>query len=150
MATKHLPDGYHSITPYFTVDGAQKLADFLKQVFDAKERMRMSGPGGKIGHAEFEIGDSLVMLADPSPQSPPKSNSLYVYVEDVDATYKRALQAGAISVREPQNMFYGDRSGGFTDPFGNSWGIATHVEDVPPAEMKRRAEEFQKKAAAPA
>jgi PhnB protein len=150
MATKHLPDGYHSITPYFTVDGAQKLADFLKQVFDAKERMRMSGPGGKIGHAEFEIGDSLVMLADPSPQSPPKSNSLYVYVEDVDATYKRALQAGAISVREPQNMFYGDRSGGFTDPFGNSWGIATHVEDVPPAEMKRRAEEFQKKAAASA
>jgi PhnB protein len=144
MATKHIPDGYHSITPSFSVDGAQKFVDFLNKVFDAKERMRMPGPGGKIMHAEFEIGDSIIMLADIMPQWPAKSNSLYLYVEDVDTTYKRALQAGATSVREPQDMFYGDRSAAVADPFGNFWGIATHVEDVPPAELKKRAEEFQK------
>jgi uncharacterized glyoxalase superfamily protein PhnB len=143
MSTKYIPDGYHAITPSISVDGAQQFVDFLKQVFNAKERMRMDGPGGKIMHAEFEIGDSLIMLADTTPEWPAKSNSLYVYVEDVDATYKRAIQAGATSVREPQDMFYGDRTSGVADPFGNFWGIATHIEDVPPAELQKRAEAFQ-------
>jgi uncharacterized glyoxalase superfamily protein PhnB len=145
MATKHTPDGYHSITASFSVDGAQKFVDFLKQVFEAKERFRMDGPGGRIMHAEFAIGDSVIMLGDAMPDWPAKSNSLYVYVDDVDTTYKRAVQAGATSVREPTNQFYGDRSASVTDPFGNSWGIATRVEDVPPDELKKRAEEFQKK-----
>ena len=146
MTTKHIPDGYSTLTPSFVVEGAQKFVDFLKQVFGAKERFRMDGPGGKIMHAELAIGDSVIMLGDAMPpQWPAKSNSLYVYVEDVDTTYQRAIQAGAISVREPSNQFYGDRSGAVTDPFGNTWGIATHVEDVPPDELKKRAEEFQKK-----
>jgi PhnB protein len=144
MKTKYIPDGYHTITPSVCVDGAQKFIDFIKQVFNAKERMRMDGPGGKIMHAEFEIGDSAIMLADTMPQWGAKSNSLYVYVEDVDATYQRAIQAGATSVREPEDMFYGDRSAAVTDPFGNFWGIATHVEDVSPEEITKRAEAFKK------
>jgi PhnB protein len=148
MTTKYIPDGYHSITPSLCVDGAQKLIDFLTDVFGAKERMRMEGPGGKIMHAEFNIGDSAIMLADVMPEWPAKSNSLYVYVEDVDAAHKRAIQSGATSVREPQDMFYGDRSAAVTDPFGNFWAIATHIEDVSPAELKKRAEAFQKQFAA--
>jgi len=145
MTTKHISDGYSTITPSFVVEGAQKFVDFLKQVFGAKERFRMDGPAGRIMHAELAIGDSVIMLGEAMPQWPAKSNSLYVYVEDVDTTYQRAIQAGATSVREPSNQFYGDRSGTVTDPFGNTWGIATHVEDVPPDELKKRAEEFQKK-----
>jgi PhnB protein len=148
MTTKYIPEGYQSITPSICVDGAQKLIDFLKNVFGAKERMRMEGPGGKIMHAEFNIGDSTIMVADTMPGCPARSNSLYVYVEDVDAAYKRALQAGGTSDREPQNMFYGDRSAGVTDAFGNFWGIATHIEDVSPEELKKRAEAFQKEFAA--
>ena len=148
MSTKHTPDGYHPITATFCVDGAQKFVDFLEQVFEAKERFRMDGPGGRIMHAELAIGDSVIMLGDATPEWPAKSNSLYVYVDDVDTTYKRAIQAGATSVREPTNQFYGDRSASVTDPFGNSWVIATRVEDVPPDELKKRAEEFQKKFAA--
>ena len=148
MTTKYIPEGYHSITPSICVDGAQKLIDFLKNVFGAKERMRMEGPGRKIMHAEFNIGDSAIMVADAMPGCPARANSLYVYVEDVDAAYKRALQAGGTSDREPQNMFYGDRSAGVIDAFGNFWGIATHVEDVSPEELKKRAEAFQKEFAA--
>ena len=148
MPTKYIPEGYHSITPSISVDGAQKLINFLKDVFGTKERMRMEGPGGKIMHAELNIGDSVIMVADTMPGCPARSNSLYVYVEDVDAAYKRALQAGGTSDREPQDMFYGDRFGAVTDPFGNFWGIATHVEDVSPEELKKRAEAFQKEFAA--
>lgn len=147
MTTKHIPDGYQTITPTFSVDGAQKFVDFLKQVFDAKERFRMDGPGGKIMHAELTIGDSVIMLGEAMPQWPARSNSLYVYVDDVDAAYKRAIEAGATSTREPTNQFYGDRSAAVTDAFGNSWGIATHIEDVPPDELKKRAEAFQKQCA---
>jgi PhnB protein len=148
MTTKYIQDGYHTITPSVCVDGAQKFVDFLEQVFDAKERMRMDGPGGKIMHAEFQIGDSAIMVGDTMPEWPAKSNSLYVYVKDVDATYKRAIQAGATSVREPQDMFYGDRTAAVTDPFGNFWGIATHIEDVAPEEIKKRSEAFHKQFAA--
>ena len=144
MATKSIPEGYHSITPSFCVDGAQKFINFLKEVFAAQDRFKMDGPGGKVMHAELNIGDSAVMVSDVMPQWPAKSNSLYVYVDDVDATYQRALKAGATSVRAPENAFYGDRTSSVQDPFGNMWGIATHVEDVPPDEMERRAEAFQK------
>jgi PhnB protein len=144
MATKSIPEGYHSITPSFCVEGAQEFIDFIKLVFDAQDRFKMEGPGGKIMHAELSIGDSALMVGDAQPQWPAKINSLYVYVDDVDATYARALKAGATSVRAPENAFYGDRTAAVQDPFGNSWGIATHVEDVPPDELKKRAEAFQK------
>jgi PhnB protein len=144
MATKSIPEGYHSITPSFCVDGAQEFINFLKEVFAAQDRFKMDGPGGKVMHAELSIGDSAVMVSDVMPQWPAKSNSLYVYVDDVDATYQRALKAGATSVRAPENAFYGDRTSAVQDPFGNIWGIATHVEDVPPDEMQKRAEAFQK------
>ena len=144
MATKSIPEGYHSITPSFCVEGAQEFIDFIKLVFDAQDRLKMEGPGGKIMHAELSIGDSALMVGDAQPQWPAKINSLYVYVDEVDATYARALKAGATSVRAPENAFYGDRTAAVQDPFGNSWGIATHVEDVPPDELKKRAEAFQK------
>ena len=144
MATKSIPEGYHSITPSFCVEGAQEFIDFIKLVFDAQDRFKMEGPGGKIMHAELSIGDSALMVGDAQPQWPAKINSLYVYVDDVDATYARALKAGATSVRAPENAFYGDRTAAVQDPFGNSWGIATHVEDVPPDELKKRAKAFQK------
>ena len=144
MRTKFIPEGYHSINPSVCVDGAQKFAAFLKDVFDAKERMRMDGPGGKIMHAEYEIGDSVIMVADAMPQWPAKSSSLYVYVKDVDAAFKRAIRAGATSLQEPANQFWGDRCSSVKDSFGNFWGIATHVEDVSPKELKKRSEEFQK------
>jgi PhnB protein len=144
MATKSIPEGYHSITPSFCVDGAQKFINFLKEVFAAQDRFKMDGPGGKVMHAELNIGDSAIMVSDVMPQWPAKSNSLYVYVDDVDATYQRALKAGATSVRAPENAFYGDRTSAVQDPFGNMWGIATHVEDVPPDELEKRAEAFQK------
>jgi PhnB protein len=144
MATQPIPEGYHSITPSFCVEGAQQFIDFIKFVFNAQDRFRMEGPGGKIMHAELSIGDSALMVGDAMPQWPAKHNSLYVYVDDVDAAYERALKAGATSVRAPDNAFYGDRNASVQDPFGNLWGIATHVEDVSPDELKKRAEAFQK------
>jgi PhnB protein len=149
MATQSIPEGYHSITPSFCVEGAQQFIDFIKSVFNAQDRFRMDGPGGKIMHAELSIGDSALMVGDAMPQWPAKHNSLYVYVDDVDAAYERALKAGATSVRAPDNAFYGDRNASVQDPFGNLWGIATHVEDVPPDELKKRAEAFQKEYATP-
>ena len=150
MAAKPIPEGYHSITPSFCVEGAQEFIDFVKQVFNAQDRFKMDGPGGKIMHAELSIGDSTLMVGDVQPQWPAKSNSLYVYVDDVDAAYARALKAGAKSVRAPENAFYGDRTAAVQDPFGNSWGIATHVEDVPPDELRKRAEAFHRQFAASA
>jgi len=144
MAVKPIPDGYHTVTPYLIVEGAQKLIDFLKQGFGAKETFSMPGPDGKIGHAEVKIGNSMVMLADANPRWKPTKTMLYLYVEDVDAEYKKAVAAGGKSVMEPTNQFYGDRSAGVEDAFGNHWGIATHVEDVPMDELERRAQAFQK------
>ncbi len=149
MAVKPIPDGYPQVTPYLHVDGAADAIEFYKSVFGAKERMQMPAPGGKIGHAEIEIGDSLVMLADEFPDMGVRGPSAYggspvtisVYVEDVDATYARALDAGAKSISDLENQFYGDRSAQFEDPFGHRWSIAQHVEDVPPDEMQRRAAE---------
>src|SRR5260370_33463318 len=140
MATKSIPEGYHSITPSFCVDGAQKFINFLKEVFAAQDRFKMDGPGGKVMHAELNSGDSAIMVSDVMPQWPAKSNSLYVYVDDVDATYQRALKAGATSVRVPQNAFYGDRPSAVKKPVRNKWGHAAPPRGVPTATVEQRAE----------
>jgi len=140
MAVNPIPEGYHTVTPYIVVEGAAKLIDFLKQAFGAEETFRMPMPDGKIGHAELRIGDSIIMMGDAGPEHPPMPTMLHLYVKDADAVYKRALQAGATSLREPADQFYGDRSGGVKDPVGNQWWIATHKEDVPPEELARRAQ----------
>ena len=145
MAVKPIPEGYHSITPYLVVKGAARLIEYLKQAFDAKELHRMSRPDGTIWHAELQIGDSRLMLGDATAQWQPLTGALNLYVEDVDLTYERAVEVGLESVMEPATHFYGDRSGGVKDPFGNFWWISTHVEDVPPEEVARRAAAAQKK-----
>jgi PhnB protein len=143
MAVKPIPDGYHNVTPYLLVDDADGLIEFIRNVFGAEETMRMPGPGDKVGHAELRIGDSIVMLADASTSETgtPMTAMLMVYVDDCDKTYQHAIEAGATSIREPEDQFYGDRGGGVRDRFGNQWWIHTHVEDVSPEEMARRMEE---------
>ena len=138
---KPIPIGYHSVTPYLVVESASRLIDFAKRAFNAEEIARMNGPDGRIAHAEVKIGDSVVMMSDSTAEFPPVQSQLYVYVDDTDATYKRALQAGATVVREPKNQFYGDRNASVRDTLGNIWGIATHVEDVSPEEMQKRMRE---------
>lgn len=143
---KPIAEGYNSVTPYLFIKGAASAIDYYKNVFDAKERMRMPGPNGRIMHAELQIGDSIVMLADENPQAGAKSpetiggtsSSLHVYVEDVDGTTQKAVSAGAKVVRAIKDEFYGDRIGTIIDPFGHMWSIATHIEDVSPEEMKKR------------
>jgi uncharacterized glyoxalase superfamily protein PhnB len=134
---KPIPEGYATVTPYLCVSNAAKLIDFLKQAFDAELKFKMDGPGGRIMHAEMTIGDSRIMLGQPEPGQETHA-MLHLYLPDADATYKRALAAGATSVREPADQFYGDRSAGVRDEFGNQWYIATHVEDVSEEEMERR------------
>lgn len=138
MSVKPIPDGYHSITPYLVVSGAAKVIEFAKQAFGAEEIMRMPGPNGTVGHAELKIGDSVVMTADASSQYAAHPTLLLLYVPDVDETYRRALKAGGKSEREPTDQVYGDRSAGVSDPAGNQWWIATHIEDVTPEEISRR------------
>ena len=139
MAVKPIPEGYHSVTPYLIVQDAGRLLDFVKQVFEAEETFRMQGPGGSIRHAEFRIGDSVVMTADATPEFPPMPATIHLYVNDADAVYVKALRAGATSTQEPADQFYGDRTAGVKDRFGNVWYIATHQEDVSPEELARRA-----------
>jgi PhnB protein len=151
-SVKPIPDGYRALTPYLIVaDGAGAVA-FYEKVFGAKVRLKLEGPDGKLGHTELEIGDSLIMLADEHPDhlayapghfggSPV---TLHLYVENVDAVVGRARAAGVKITRPVENMFYGDRSGSFVDPFGHVWHVATHVEDVPPDEIARRAAAMQK------
>ena len=144
---KPIPDDYPTVTPALSVDGAAQAITFYQQVFGATERMRVNDPAGKVGHAELTIGDSVLMVADQYPEMNflgPKAIggtpvSLNVYVEDADATFARALEHGATSLRPVQDQFYGDRSGQFEDPFGHRWNVATHVEDVAPDELGRRA-----------
>lgn len=146
MSVKPIPDGYASVTPYLIINGAAQAIDFYKKVFNARERMRMPKPGGKIGHAEIEIGGSVIMLADENPEYNAKGPqtiggtpvTIHVYVANVDEVYARAVAAGATQLRPVKNQFYGDRSGGFSDPFGHSWYVATHVEDVSEEELQRR------------
>jgi PhnB protein len=147
MATKPIPEGYHSVSPYLSVDDAERAIDYYTKAFGAKERARMSGPDGQIAHAELEIGDSVLMLADDFPQfatRPPKelggtSVSIMLYVEDVDAVAQRAADEGGTITTEVADQFWGDRFGVVTDPFGHVWTIATRVEDVPPEEIAERA-----------
>jgi uncharacterized glyoxalase superfamily protein PhnB len=136
---KPIPDGYHTVTPYVIVRGASRLLEFVQQAFGATELMRAVRPDGTVMHAEVAIGDSRVMIADPPDSTPPMPACIHLYAVDTDALYHLALQAGATSFREPANQFYGDRVACVNDPLGNQWWIATHVEDVPPAEMVRRA-----------
>lgn len=143
---KKIPEGYHSVTPYLVVADAARAIDFYKQVFGASELVRMGAPGGKVGHAELKIGDSMVMLSDEmgenrSPQTLGGSPvSIFLYVDDVDSVFNQAIKAGAKSDASPADMFWGDRYGKLTDPFGHMWAIATHVEDIAPEDMRKRAE----------
>jgi PhnB protein len=148
MATvQPIPEGYPQITPYLCVDGASAAIEFYSEVFGATERMRMDDPDGRIGHAELQLGDSVLMLADEYPDlgiRGPKTIggtpvTLSVYVEDVDSVVDRAVKAGAKMLRPVEEKFYGDRAGQFEDPFGHRWSVATHVEDMPPEEMAKRA-----------
>ncbi len=145
MKVSPIPKGYHTVTPYLTVDGVAKLIEFLKKAFDAKEKERMTRPDGTIGHAEVKIGDSMVMMGDATAVYKAAPGKIYLYVKNTDAFYRRALAAGATSTMEPQDMFWGDRNAGVKDPFGNEWWIATHKENVPPKEMKKRSEAYFKK-----
>jgi PhnB protein len=151
MAAQPVPEGYSTLTPYLSVDDAAGAIEFYKRAFGAAENSRMEGPGGMIMHAELKIGDSLLMLADAWPQSstrPPKelggaSGGVFMYIEDIDAVFKQAVDAGATSQSEPEDMFWGDRFGTLTDPYGHVWYLATHVEDVSPEDMQKRAQEWQ-------
>jgi PhnB protein len=153
MNVKAIPSGYSSVIPYLIVEGATEAIEFYKQVFGATERMRIAILGGKIAHAEIQIGDSVVMLAD-QPTGPTADRlkspnavhgtavSIHLYIEDVDSVMEKAIKAGAKEVRPVANQFYGDRSGILTDPFGHVWNVATHVEDLSPEEMEKRMAEL--------
>lgn len=148
---KPIPEGFHTVTPYLVVKGAAQAIDFYKRAFGAEEVMRMPGPDGRtVMHAEIRIGDSMIMLADEWPGSgcdSPKTlgsttATLHLYVQDVDAAFKRAADAGAEILMPVSDAFWGDRYGKIKDPFGHQWGLATHKEDLTPEELDRRAEEF--------
>jgi len=145
MAVNPIPKGYHSITPYLVVPGVLKLIEFLKQAFGA---VVMEGPvtrpDGAVMHAAVKIGDSMLMMGEPMGPNKAMPSMLYLYLSDVDSVYRRALQAGATSLQEPADQFYGDRNAGVQDPSGNFWWIGTHKEDVPPEEMAKRAEAAMK------
>jgi PhnB protein len=156
MAVQPVPEGYTTLAPYLAIDDAATAIDFYQRAFGAKEVGRIDGPDGKLAHVDLQIGDSHLMFADPFPtfatRSPKElggtSVSIFMYVEDVDAAFKQAIDAGATSEMEPADMFWGDRFSSLRDPFGHSWQLATHVEDVPPEEMAKRSEEFAAQMAA--
>ena len=144
MSVKPIPDGTPRVSPYLIVKDVVKTIDFLIEVFDAKEIERMTLPDGTVNHGSVKIGDSLIMIGG-SPQYPPIPSMLYVYVEDTDETYKRAIKAGGESIMGPIDQFYGDRNAAIKDSDGIQWWIATHIEDVSTEEMQRRNEERAKK-----
>ena len=152
MSAKPIPEGYHTATPYLIIKGAAKAIDFYKEAFGATELFRLTAPDGKLGHAEIKIGDSPIMMADEHPEmnalGPEAVGgspiTLLLYVEDVDAMFKQAIASGATEVRPVADQFYGDRSGIVKDPFGHTWSIATHVEDVSPEEIDKRMSEMAK------
>lgn len=144
MTARPIPEGYHTVTPYLVVPGVPRLIEFLQRVFDARELERMAREDGTVMHAEVQIGDSRVMMGEPMGQMTPMPGHLYVYVDDADAAWRRALEAGAVSLQEPADQFYGDRTAGVQDPTGNQWWVATRKEEVPPDEMARRAEAAMK------
>jgi len=148
-----VPPGFHTVTPYITVTKSAEAIDFYKRAFGAEEVFRMDGPGGKVIHAEIKIGDSVIMLSDEWPNSGVKAPinagcctaSLMIYLPDVDASYTQAVNAGAKSTMPVEDQFWGDRAGQVTDPYGHKWMLATHVEDVSPADMERRQQEYFEK-----
>ena len=150
---KPIPQGFRSVTPYLTLNDCARALDFYKRAFGAQEVMRMDGPGGKIGHAEIKIGDSIIMLSDEMPGSGSRSPQslggttagVFLYVENADAIFQRAISAGAQVESQLADMFWGDRFGRLKDPFGHSWSVATHKEDVAPAEMQKRMQEAMAK-----
>ena len=152
MSVKPIPGGFHTVTPYLTINGAAAAIEFYKKAFAAEEIVKYPAPGGKIGHAQIKIGDSTIMLADEYPEMNvrgPKSLggtsvSLYVHVPDVDTVTNRAIAAGAKVLRPLQNEFYGDRAATLEDPFGHKWTLATHIEDVPPPELQKRLDAAMK------
>jgi len=139
-----IPSGYHTVTPYLRVTGAADFMQFLERAFGAKENHRSLGPDGTIMHADVTIGDSHVMLTEGKETFPTLPASLFLYVADVDATYQKAIEAGATSIMEPSDQFYGDRTGGVRDPFGNDWWIGTHVEDMSAEELHHRHQQAMK------
>ena len=143
-AAKPIPDGFHSVTPFVIVTDATRLLEFIKKAFRGETTSIMNDPDGKVIHATAKIGDSLIMVADAMERFPAMPCMLYLYVEDVDTVYQKAIKAGGQSLREPTNEFYGDRSAGIKDAWDNQWWIATHIEDVDEEELKRRAAEFRK------
>ena len=150
-AVKPVPDGYHTVTPYLIIDGASAAIEFYKKAFGAEELFRMPMPGGRVAHAEIQIGDSRVMLADEFPEMDargPKSRggtpvSILLYVTDCDAVFGRAVAAGAKVKRPMKDQFYGDRSGTLEDPFGHCWSVSTHKEDLSPEEIQRRMQSMK-------
>ena len=147
MSVKPIPDGYHSVTPYLCVKGAAQAIEFYKKAFLATERMRIAQPDGRVGHAELQVGDSVIMLSDEFPEIGARSPQslggspvgIHLYVEDADAIFSQAVAAGAKIKRPIADQFYGDRLGGVEDPFGHTWWISTHKEDLSPQEIERRA-----------
>lgn len=148
MAVKPVPDGYHTVTPYLTVADAAAEIDFLKRAFNAQQVYAHTDSKGNVSHAELRIGDSMVMIGQANGPWTPKHANFYLYVPNVDELYKQAVAAGGKSISEPSDQFYGDRHGGVEDSNGNGWWIATHIEDVAPEEIQRRAAEYEKKRAA--
>ena len=145
MAVKPIPDGYHTVTPYVIANNAAKLIKFLTKAFGAKEIYRMDGPGGTVGHSEIQIGSSRIMLADATETHKAMPIMLYLFVEDVDSVYKKAIEAGGESIAAPKDQFYGDRQASVRDHSQNQWWIATHVRDVTPEEMKKAEKEAKNK-----
>lgn len=153
MTVKPIPEGYHAVTPYLFIKGAAQAIEFYAKAFGARELLRYEAPGGKIGHAEVQIGDSRVMLADEYPEMTALSPQtlggtgglLMLYVEDVDAVFQRAIQLGARQLQPVQDKFYGDRTGTLLDPFGHMWTIGTHKEDLTPEEMRKREAAMREK-----
>ena len=138
-----IPEGFRTLTPYLFVRNTGQLIEFLKQAFNAEEIERHTGPEGDVQYALFKIGDSMLMMSEPRDTWKPMPCGVFIYVDDTDTVYRQALEAGAVSLMEPSDQFYGDRNAGVRDPFGNNWWIGTHIEDVSPEEMQRRLDAMQ-------
>jgi PhnB protein len=147
MAVKPIPDGYHTVTPYLVVADAEAQIDFLKSAFGGEETLRHKDDKGRVSHAEVRVGNSMLMIGQARDQWTPKPAMFYLYVEDVDAMYKRAVEAGGKPIHGPVDQAYGDRTGGVEDSLGNQWWVGTHIEDVSPEEIERRYSELAKKQA---
>ncbi len=141
--TNYVPQGFSTVTPFLMVENANKLLEFMKQALDAKEQYALRHDDGTLWHAQMKVGDAMIMVGDTMKQGPVMPAAIYLYVPDADAAYKKAIEAGAEKVSEPDDQFYGDRVGGVKDAFGNMWWFSTHIENLAPAEMTKRAKEFE-------